>query len=293
MTAYGIKTGNLSDDFKLFHLKDKNNIKFDYHYHDFNKLIIFISGNVVYNIEGKAYELQPWDILLVPSGQVHKPLIEPITDYERIVLWINNSFLEQHSSQNEKLLNCFFIAKNDMMHVIRPHLTSLDSLKRTLSLLEKEIKGSDFAGAIMANSLFVQLIISINRLYIKDDGQVKKIEVQYDESILKMVQYINSNIEKDLSIDFLSSKFFINKYYLMHKFKASTGYTIHNYINNKRLIKATELIKSGICMSEVAQLCGFNDYSSFVRAFKKHFEMSPKKYLKQINSLYKQIVIEG
>ncbi len=293
MTAYGIKTGNLSDDFKLFHLKDKNNIKFDYHYHDFNKLIIFISGNVVYNIEGKAYELQPWDILLVPSGQVHKPLIEPITDYERIVLWINNSFLEQHSSQNEKLLNCFFIAKNDMMHVIRPHLTSLDSLKRTLSLLEKEIKGSDFAGAIMANSLFVQLIISINRLYIKDDEQVKKIEVQYDESILKMVQYINSNIEKDLSIDFLSSKFFINKYYLMHKFKASTGYTIHNYINNKRLIKATELIKSGICMSEVAQLCGFNDYSSFVRAFKKHFEMSPKKYLKQINSLYKQIVIEG
>ena len=293
MTAYGIKTGNLSDDFKLFHLKDKNNIKFDYHYHDFNKLIIFISGNVVYNIEGKAYELQPWDILLVPSGQVHKPLIEPITDYERIVLWINNSFLEQHSSQNEKLLNCFFIAKNDMMHVIRPHLTSLDSLKRMLSLLEKEIKGSDFAGAIMANSLFVQLIISINRLYIKDDEQVKKIEVQYDESILKMVQYINSNIEKDLSIDFLSSKFFINKYYLMHKFKASTGYTIHNYINNKRLIKATELIKSGICMSEVAQLCGFNDYSSFVRAFKKHFEMSPKKYLKQINSLYKQIVIEG
>ena len=293
MTAYGIKTGSLSNDFKLFHLKDKSNIQFDYHYHDFNKLIIFISGNVVYNIEGKSYELQPWDILLVPSGQVHKPLIEPITEYERIVFWINNSFLEQHSSENEKLLNCFSIAKNEMMHVIRPQLNSLGSLKTLLSLLERELKGRDFAGAIMANSLFVQLIISINRLFIKDDTQFKKIEVQYDESILKIVQYINLNIEMDLSIEFLSSKFFINKYYLMHKFKASTGYTLHNYINNKRLIKATELIRDGICMSEVAQQCGFNDYSSFVRTFKKQFGLSPKNYLKQINSLYKQIVIEG
>ena len=293
MTSYGIKTGKLSDDFKLFHLKDKSNIQFDYHYHDFNKLIIFISGNVVYNIEGKAYELQPWDILLVPSGQVHKPLIEPITEYERIVFWINNSFLEQHSSENGKLLSCFSIAQNDMMHVIRPQLTTLDSLKTLLLLLEKEIKGRDFASTIMANSLFVQMIISINRLFIKKDAQIKKIEVQYDESILKILQYINSNIEKELTIEFLSAKFFINKFYLMHKFKACTGYTLHNYINNKRLIKANELIKNGISMSEAAQQCGFNDYSSFVRAFKRQFGLSPKNYLKQINSLYKQIVIEG
>ena len=79
----------------------------------------------------------------------------------------------------------------------------------------------------------------------------------------------------------------------MHKFKACTGYTLHNYINNKRLIKANELIRNGISMSEAAQQCGFNDYSSFVRAFKRQFGLSPKNYLKQINSLYKQIVIEG
>ena len=140
----GIKRGYLEDDFKFFHLKDRNNIQFEHHYHDFNKIIIFILGDVIYNIEGKNYRLKPWDVLFVPSNQVHKPIIAPEIDYERIVIWINNKFLEEHGNSDNDLLTCFNMA-TDKTHIVRLGNNSLNSIKSIMRSLEKEIKTASFA----------------------------------------------------------------------------------------------------------------------------------------------------
>ena len=58
------KLGYLDDDFKIFHIVDKKRKIFDFHYHDFNKITIFLSGNINYSIEGKNYTLKPYDIIL-------------------------------------------------------------------------------------------------------------------------------------------------------------------------------------------------------------------------------------
>jgi AraC-like DNA-binding protein/mannose-6-phosphate isomerase-like protein (cupin superfamily) len=288
-----VKRGYLEDDFKFFHLKDKKNIQFEHHYHDFNKIIIFILGDVVYNIEGKNYRLKPWDVLFVPGNQVHKPIIAPEQEYERIVIWINDKFLEEHGNSENNLLTCFNQARENR-HLVRLGANSLNNIKLLLGSLEKEIRSRQFGSGIMGNALFVQFMVYINRLYMKPDKHVEDIEVEFDEQIQKVIHYINANLSEDLSIAALSARFFINKYYLMHKFKANTGYSIHNYINNKRLQKCAELIKIGISPSDAAGECGFNDYSSFVRTFSKKFGLSPRKYYKSTIELSdKRIQIEG
>ena len=78
------KTGYLNEQFRLFHLKDQTRKEFSYHYHDFHKVVIFISGKAAYHIEGKAYQLKPWDILLVnrhhlPRQNIHIPQVR--TEY--------------------------------------------------------------------------------------------------------------------------------------------------------------------------------------------------------------------
>jgi len=278
----GIKRGYLNNDFKFFHLRDKNNIQFEHHYHDFNKIIIFINGNVIYNIEGKFYKLKPWDILFVPGNQVHKPIIDPDEDYERIVIWINNAFLQEHGDKENDLLTCFNIARENK-HLIRLGENSLNSIKALLNRIEYEIKNKQFGSGIMGNALFVQFMVYVNRLHLHPDKQaVESIEVEYDEQIQKLIRYINDNLDGDLSISTLASMLYINKYYLMHKFKANTGYSIHNYVNNKRMQKSAEYIKAGMAPSEAAVKCGYNDYSSFVRAFSKMFGSPPKKYYKSM-----------
>ena len=77
------KTGYLEQDFRLFHIKDQTKREFSYHYHDFHKVIIFLSGKAAYHIEGKSYYLKPWDILLVNRHAIHKPEIDFSVPYER------------------------------------------------------------------------------------------------------------------------------------------------------------------------------------------------------------------
>ncbi|PYG87815.1 AraC-like DNA-binding protein [Ruminiclostridium sufflavum DSM 19573] len=276
----GVKRGLLNNDFKLFHLRDKNDIQFEHHYHDFNKIIVFIYGEVIYNIEGRSYKLMPWDILLVPRDQVHRPVIGPEEEYERIVIWINDAFLKRHGNEDNDLLACFRLARENR-HLLRLGESSINAIRTILAKVELETDNIQFGAGILCNALFVEFIVYVNRLYTRPDEQAENIEVMFDEFIQRVISYINSNLGCDLSIDALSKRFFINKYYLMHKFKASTGCSLHSYISNKRIQKCAAYIKEGLSPAEAASRCGFNDYSNFARTFSKMLGFPPGKYCKE------------
>lgn len=283
------KRGYLNEDFQLFHLKDQRNIEFEFHYHEFNKIIIFISGNVTYLIEGKAYKLKPWDILLVSGSEVHKPLIDVSEPYERIVIWVNSRFLEQYNNNDCNLLASFELAVKQKFNMLRLSSELLINIKHILSQLEDACKSSDFGSRILKNSLFLQLLVYLNRLYMGMESNKELNDIEYDENIGAILDYINENISEELSIDNISCKFYISKYYLMHKFKKQTGYTVHNYILQKRLIMSNSLIKNGKSITQVCAECGFGDYSTFFRAFKKMFGVSPKQHYKAIMEIEKAL----
>lgn len=278
------KRGYLNEDFMFFKLKDQKKTEFESHYHDFNKLIIFLSGDVTYIIEGKSYILKPWDILLVGRNDVHQPIVSPNTPYERIILWLNPHFLDAHKRNDCDLQSCFIMATERKMNMIRLNKTDIPSLNQTLDDLEEAIKDTSFGSEILKNSLFIQLMVKINRLFFGMDIKKKLEDVRYDPRIEDILTYINNNLENELSIDLLSEKFYLNKYYLMHLFKQETGYTLYNYIQKKRIIKACDYIKGGMQAGDVCSLCGFGDYSTFVRSFKKEFKLSPKQYYKAYSS---------
>lgn len=275
------KTGYLNEDFMFFKLKDQKKNEFEFHYHDFNKIIIFISGDVTYIIEGKSYTLKPWDILLVGRNDVHQPIISPNIAYERIVLWLNPHFLDAHKRNQCDLQNCFTLATERKMNMIRLNKTDIPSLQQTLDDLEEAIQDSSFGNEILKNSIFIQLMVKINRLFFGVDIKKKLDDIKFDTRIESILDYINNNLDSDLSIDSISNMFFLNKYYLMHLFKKETGFTLYSYIQKKRVIKATDYLKSGLQAGEVCSLCGFGDYSSFVRTFKKEYKLSPMQYYKE------------
>ena len=65
------KTGYLAEKLKLFHLSDKRQWTCPYHYHDFDKITLFFRGHVAYDVEGAAYDLKPFDIVVIPAGRIH------------------------------------------------------------------------------------------------------------------------------------------------------------------------------------------------------------------------------
>lgn len=278
------KVGYLNDNFKIFHIRDKKDIKFEYHHHDFSKIVILIDGDLTYYIEGKAYILKPWDILFVNKNEIHKPVVNPNKYYERIVIWLNPDFMAKYAQGNNDLLKCFEVAIKNNYNLLRLNMKSIEVIKNLIQDIQNCNNSNEFGSEILKESLFVQLMVLMNRLFLNSDKNRDIEDIQYDKTIEGVLNYINSNLENDLSIDTIASEFFISKYYLMRKFKNQIGSSIHNYVVQKRLILARSLISDGLSMSSVCSRCGFNDYSSFVRAFKKVYGVSPSNYIPTIHN---------
>ena len=265
------KTGYLNEQFRLFHLKDQTRKEFSYHYHDFHKVVIFISGKAAYHIEGKAYQLKPWDILLVNRHAIHRPEIDSSVPYERFILWIQNDIPWQ------ELLKCFQKANDRSYNLVRLNSALQEKMKDILFELENSAKSDEYGREILTQSLFLQFMVYLNRIFLEKQYIFDKKSYTFDSQIANILQYINHNLKEDLSVETLAAKYYISKYHLMRKFKEETGYTLHNYIVNKRLLMARTLISEGMPVLKAAQESGFAEYSTFSRAYRRQFKTSPSE----------------
>ena len=263
------KTGYLKEDFRLFHINDQTKKDFSCHYHDFHKIIVFISGKVTYHIEGKAYHLKPRDILLVSQGAIHKPEIDPSVPYERYIFWIRDDLSCQ------ELNTCFQKANDRSFNLVRADSALQERLKDLLPEIEQTLQNKHFGDTVLRNALFTQFMIYINRIFLRTSSSPDKKTYSSDTQVEQLLKYINRNLSENLSIDQLANRFFFSKYHMMRKFKNETGYTIHNYITSKRLLMARSLISQGMPIMKAAQASGFHDYTTFVRAYKKQFGKAP------------------
>ena len=111
------KKGYLNSEFRLFHLTDQETKEVDYHYHDFDKITIFIRGKVNYMIEGRSYDLKPYDIVLVKQGDIHRLTVDNSCPYERIIVYISPNFMNAYQTDNYDLSYCFQKAAKEHSNV--------------------------------------------------------------------------------------------------------------------------------------------------------------------------------
>ena len=270
------KTGYLHDNFKIFHLTDTDKKEFSFHYHDFNKILILLNGDVTYTIEGRSYSLAPNDIVFVNAGEVHKPTIESNTPYERIVIYVSPDFLDSYQKANADLNTCFFQAHKEQSHVLRIKSFANSKLNHAIQKLEASLHDKDFANELFHEIIFLEFIIELNRASLCDAISYIR-NTAANKTILSVIEYLNAHLTEDINIDLLAEQFFLSRYYLMHAFKEETGYTIGNYLATKRLLLAKELIATGLSITEVCYACGYKNYSTFSRAYKKTFGKSPRE----------------
>lgn len=290
------KRGYLEEDFKIFYLEDLVSKEIEYHYHDFDKILVFFKGNIEYTIEGKAYTLIPNDIVLVPQGDSHK--VEPLLDvsldkqkstltqdkgkkgaeYIRLVIYLSPQFLTQYEEKGMSLRDCFLRVKDKYSHVVRLQSKNEKTLFDLAKQLRQSVllKDTEMLGSLYQRTLLQQFLIFLNR-------EMKKESVHFvdtsrcNKKVVDIIQYINNHLADEISIDSLAEKFYISKYHMMRQFKAETGYTVGSYMNQKRLLMARELLKQGEPVTKVYLDTGFNDYSTFIRAYKNLFGEIPSK----------------
>ena len=268
--------GYLNEDFHFFHIKNNESFDIPFHYHDFHKLILILDGNVKYYIEGLEYDLMPFDFVLVNRFLIHRPELtaqDNAKGYDRIILYLSDDFLKEYG-----LLDSFDKAKELKSYVVRfPANVSAQIFNMFETVEEDEKKQDDeYAGRLTTRLDLMKALIAFNKACISEDFGFKP-EARYNRKIIEIIEYIGDNLNKDLSIDLLADRFYMSKYHMMRTFKNETGYSIHQYITEKRILLARSYIMGGMPATSACIECGFRDYSSFSRAFKNQLGIMPSE----------------
>ena len=266
------KRGYLLEEFRLFHLKDDKGAAMEFHYHDFCKLVFLVSGQGEYTVEDRNYVLKAGDILFIGNGQIHRPKFAKGVEYERIIFYISPEFLQRQSSED---CNLKLLFDGIHGHVLRLEERRKRKVIDLANLLEEELNKESFGKSIMANSLLLQLLVRLGRY--RDKGnlmQEEQLEVT-DERIKKLLDFMEKHLSEELSIEKLAESVFMSRYHMMRLFKQETGQSVYDYLTERRLFFARELIRQNIPATESCFRAGFGSYSSFTRAYGKRFGTTP------------------
>ena len=247
------------------------------HSHGYSEILYCrTSANVEYLIGSKRYRVQKGDVILVPAGISHRPIFpeQMPVPYERDVLWVSQEFIE--------LLTAYFSGPSSKVwnHLIRTADTRWEFLGELFQkgVQEELRKRPGWEAIVMGNTMMI--LSYLDRASTEHTAGV--LTAEKPELSDKVTAYIEAHFTEHITVSHLAHKFFVSESSISHQFKQKMGISIYHYVTQRRLIGAKNLIQQGVPLEHIAPRVGFSDYSSFYRAFKQEYGISPRQYRQKI-----------
>mgnify|MGYP003374166302 FL=1 len=280
-TTFSTRQNMLSRDFEIYYYNDTFQNSHYYnvnsHVHNYYEFYFFLEGNVTMNIEGALHVLKPGDVIIIPPNISHYAILnDEHIPYRRFVFWISIDYcndLLQLSPDYVYLMQHARVTKHYIFHYDVIGFNTLQSkVFRLIEELHSNRFGRDAKITLCANDLILHLNRSVYEM------EHPKSQHEQQHLYQNLLLFIEDHLDEELTLDRLAEQFFVSKYHIAHVFKENLGLSIHQFITKKRLRMCQEAILSQTTISNIYLKYGFKDYSSFFRAFKKEFGMSPKEY---------------
>jgi len=235
------------------------------HIHELYELYCLVSGDVECVVEGSAYPLQPGDLLIMKKAEAHSIRIGSALPYEWITVHFSeNMLVGMQKNELIQFLNDRPLGKNNLFphaQFNNPHwMYYMDQIRSIVSRARRQ--------------LYISVLLS--ELF-EASREATRVLPQWGYGVIPdIVNYISAQAATPLSIDILCRRFYISRAQLNRKFREYTGCSVWEYITNKRLLLAREILRHGDAPAIACAKAGFNNYTTFYRAYRKKFGVSPK-----------------
>lgn len=250
------------------------------HIHDCYEIYYSISGGKQFLIDSRFYDFHPGDIFFINQYESHCLSQLDNIRHERIMITIHPDFLKKLSTDATDLDYCFSFRSIRAGHKVS---FTPEEQKRFLYFIHK-LSGEDgFGQELLDHAAFLELMVFLTKCFTgrcrqEASDRTFGTPVSHHKQMDQIISFINQNLTEELTLQILADHFFISTSYLCRLFKESTGTTINRYITARRITRAKALLSEGYSVTETCSLCGFQDYSNFLKAFTKAVGISPKKY---------------
>jgi YesN/AraC family two-component response regulator len=267
----------LSEDFELYYYHDRNLSQGKAHKHPYHEFYFFLEGDMSIQIEKEMYALHPGDIVFIPPKVDHHAVIhDSSVPYRRFVLWISEHYCDQLRELSEDYLYFMKHVRDTREYIVHNDMIAFNRIQAKVFELLEEIQGHQFGRDARIVLDLNGLILHLNRILYEQKHSMYTEEG--NELYQNLICYIEEHLEEELTLDAIANEFFVSKFHISHIFKENMGISVHQYIMKKRLFACKGVLHENVSISKVYESFGFKDYSSFYRAFKKEFGISPKDY---------------
>ena len=234
-------------------------------------IFMLLSGDITYDVEGKIIPIKPNDILLIGNNELHRCIAKQNSNCEYLLLMVNLDFFIKNNCTG--FSDMVFNRTPGKSNVILADISISNGIHEIFRRLDRYCSETPPEFCVI-NGVIIELFYNLNKHIIKSGRTASN-----THRINDIINYINDHLSDDLSLDSIAKQFFLTKQYLCRVFKKNTGYTINKYITYRRIILVKGAYSSGMNLSEACYKAGFNDYSSFYRAYSRIANESPRKDL--------------
>ena len=255
-----------------------SNAQIHLHSHAFYELLYCRNTcGVEYLIGSERYRLMRGDVVFVPPGVSHRPLLpEGISEpYKRYVVWMSEEFMERYAG----LFPYPFSEKQAVPGMLRLRGTRWDEclgeLFRT-GVEEAEGRQDGWEAVVIGNT--ITLLAQLKRA--TNDHAAHALKAEKPELLDRIMAFVEENFTGEIKLEDVAGRFFVSSSTVSHLFKQKLGISFYRFVTQRRLIAAKSLLEREIPSETVAIQAGFGDYSGFFRAFKKEYGISPRQYRK-------------
>ena len=244
------------------------------HIHDCYEIYYSISGGKQFLIDNKLYDINSGDLFVINQFESHYVTQINKMIHERIVISIHPDFLKSISTDKTDLSYCFTHRDENFSHKIE---FDKEQQNRFIYFINKIVSAEGFGSDMIEYSSFIELMTNLTKAFVDNKDSLLSC-YKYNNQIQEIIGYINDHVIENITINHLAEHFFLSESYICRIFKLATGTTINKYITARRISIAKSLLSNGSIINDVYIQCGFNDYSNFLKSFKKAVGVSPKKY---------------
>ena len=245
------------------------------HFHDGYEVLLCLSDGGKFHIQDNEYPLCQKMMFVLPPKVTHRCIVD-IASYERYILHFSKETLWMLSSSRTDLQTLFHSCN---YYTVLPEA----QFEQLSALMEQSLtETGEFGGDLERSVLFMEMILKIGRILQKGAPQTPPRPSKEFGKILPLMEYIHEHYSEELTLEALSQRFFISKYYLCHQFKELTGFSVGAYLINYRIRQACALLREGMSVQAAGEQVGFKNNAHFIRSFGQIIGVSPGKYVKSL-----------
>lgn len=261
------------------------------HFHPEYEIFYILEGTRQFFFGNRYFTASKGDLIIIDSNMIHMTKSDETDEgHNRIILYITpealerldtaylqmnlKRFLHEHygiyhltKQQHEQFMDLYYLFKSEARSCRKYYVRSIElAVAQYLLHLHRDLE------KIPASAVFYETDERFEHVY-------------------AIADYLSTHLDQDVSLDSLSGRFFLSRYYICRVFKKVTGYNIKEFVNIHRINWAKYLLETtDKSIALIAETVGYKSTTHFERIFKDYMNMSPLKY-RRTQNLYVSSII--